>query len=311
MEDIRLAHYIEKEKEKGFSNDKIKNVLDNAGFTKEEINDCFEYIENNKVEYEELDKESANEKELIEIAKKAPIDYKPRKMWIIVGSILLIIIGSFIVLKLGPTNIKFLKTPRIMDEHARSALFNSLVDKCAEDNPLDETCLALVKGDVSICKDHECQTEYFMTKAGFEKDETYCAALKDIRTKTACIALATTKDACNTLYGLNKDYCLAISDNPNKCTGADIKECKEEWQFANALKIRDLAACDKLVDNDKKIRCRALITGKSVECGNKVMCKDEAHLDIAIMTDDEQVCEKIKTTDTRAKCKKALSSFFG
>ncbi len=222
MADLQLVHYIEKEQEKGFTEHQITDILLKYGAPKQDIEECFDYIKAKEKEKhmhtysseEFLDaeeKESAGTKENKKEENKKPAQHDYSKnIYAVVGVIVLIIIGSFLVMKLAflnensdtvngdsqittgssnnsmitgeehnNTGMKSIITPEKLNasDEARQELFNKLVDECVKEDIqyADKSCLDLHQDDPEACANRlGCEIKAYFRIAMLTKDTSVC-----------------------------------------------------------------------------------------------------------------------------------------
>jgi len=233
MEHLQLAHYIEKELNKGVSRDTITQILLKAGYSEELIKECFEHLSR---------PESAHE-------TKPHIPCQHRNMWIIGVVLLLIIGGTFVALKISTDEIvEFVPTPgKVLSGDERQALFNDIFNNCIQKwmKVAETECIALAT-DVSECPDQECRDQYYMYKAMAENDSSVCDQISGIDVKVECERNAESicSDSRCVAY-LNKDvsYCAHKDD------------CEDGAYLTIAQVTKNTNDCDMIKNSLKKSDC--------------------------------------------------------
>jgi hypothetical protein len=281
MVNLQLVHYIEKELDKGFTNKQITQILIKNNYNQTEIKECLNYLKAKKtdnhivtteIEVNNTEKNIKNitnvksvdenneliqpTNEIIDNKKhfKMPIHYTPRNMWKIIGAIIFIIFGTFIIItaanyKQQPneennaTNINNITTEPItnytnqiqtnhqksgrigknFNEEEKQQLYNNLYDGCISHKLTfaDKTCLALGSTDITKCNsDKECIDDYNFYNALKSNDLTTCNKISDNEFKSICIMVINNNiENCNEINDeTEKILCeTVILNQENKC----------------------------------------------------------------------------------------------
>ncbi|MGM5481845.1 MAG: hypothetical protein ACQESF_00135 [Nanobdellota archaeon] len=269
----QLANYILREKQRGFSDEKITKILVEAGYNKEKINFAFKEAEKNQPLQQE----------------KYKIHNTGKVYIFAVIMIVLLIVGMFLLLinSEEPNNTDTTEdTPEEkeeINEEKETKLTNEEMDeltrernkrfveeeiqKCYEENK-DPIIIALFENNPDFCnkidnkeeKDY-CKAVYFSSKALKDKDEKLCNKIGKEEQKSLCKLLFKKKTSCDSMEAVPKTYCKAISEkNTTYCdyfkSNDDFNNyntCIEISVFFNAFKTGNASMCGSLPSPDSEI----------------------------------------------------------
>jgi len=275
MADLQLVHYIEKEFEKGFTREQVKEVLVKYGHPSEKIDECFAYLDAKaKDEHMQMAGSQAFKKAEQELVKpmepakpesRFPIDLKPKNIYIIIGVIVLIIIGSFLIMKFAfsgdnptekepeqdepdrpnpiqyePTkqtepDVEGIMSPSILqtDPAERKKAFDRMVDDCVEGEieRIDKICPALVLDDITKCDDNiTCIDDYHLYSAIVVNNQDACEKISDKTLKKGCqVLLNDNAEDCKSFEGDMRFYCEAVINRKlEKCYEIQTSEVQDQ-----------------------------------------------------------------------------------
>jgi hypothetical protein len=276
MVNLQLVHYIEKELNLNFNKKQITNILIKNNYSKKEIGNCFKYIDNKKtnnhinithtkyVNTKEITPTNINEdittnKESIPTTEqiitqekhfKVPIEYTPKNMWIIIGTIILIIFGTFMIITAAnykqQQNIEIntsnsqenltnnsnqittkpiysnntqsepkRRIGQILTQEEKEEIFNKMYGACIIHRLTfaDESCLALATTDISKCNnDKKCMDDYYFFNSIVTDELKMCNKISNNEFKSTCI----------TILNNNIENCNLLDDESEKISCESI-----------------------------------------------------------------------------------------
>lgn len=288
-----IAHYIEKERQRGFLDSEIEKALLKAGYSQAAVARAFDA----------LDREFSVREHLPE----HPMPYRPRSVKTFLAVMMLIMVFVFLALYMDANNggeetaetHKKTRAPRLLSAAEESELIDGLFYKCLTGllQSADRTCLALAAGDPSLCVDRNCTDMYFLLSSLSQGNG--CEKIQSARLQEYCGIT----ESCHTDDAFAGEVCRAlIQMNPGVCSSA---ECTDAYYLVAAVKTGQADLCNNATGETRQ-ECLAFLRKDPGECVNRDYCRSAALSDVAYIKGDSLLCEKIAEPMHKERCRQAV-----